>query len=322
MIDGDSHVPALYDDLLRAVAEGGRKVVVWGVNTATLKLLTLLREGTMIRMVKALIDTRPEIRERVICGVPVRSPEEVYKEEFDTLLIASDEEKQDALEAFARVDNRLPRVVLAGDAHYGFSDPVFDAIVASCSVRSKAGGYPNMLIHLYQSLTYIAQRRLTGDVAEFGAYRGGTTVFMAKVLAALGHPARIYGFDTFSGFPGARSVFDVFQDPDYSHVDYDEVHAYCSGYNIELVRGDICETFRRLKGMPLVLTFFDTDNYSPTRAALEMCIAQTVPGGIIACDHYYSPGWARTIGERIAATQVLSRSTFFHLHGTGIFVKY
>jgi hypothetical protein len=99
------------------------------------------------------------------------------------------------------------------------------------------------------------------------------------------------------------------------------VKAYCAPYNIELVKGDIAETYLRVRDTPLALTFFDADNYSTARTALPLCYEQTVPGGILAFDHYHSPNWVRTIGERIAIKEVLGTRSVFNLHGTGIFIK-
>ncbi len=144
-----------------------------------------------------------------------------------------------------------------------------------------------MLVHLYQSLKYVMTRNLRGAVAEFGVYQGGTTVFMAKVLQHYGYSGRIYGFDTFAGFPPRKHILDI----------------------------------SRLQGIPLMLSFFDTDNYSPTRKALELCLEQTVQGGILAFDHYYSPGWNKTVGERIAIRQSLEKKEVLNFHGTGIFIK-
>ncbi len=82
------------------------------------------------------------------------------------------------------------------------------------------------------------------------------------------------------------------------------------------------ETRERITGVPLLLSFFDTDNYSPARAALELCITQTVVGGSIVFDHFTSLDRFRyTIGERMAAHEKLANSDFFHLHGTGVFTR-
>jgi hypothetical protein len=74
--------------------------------------------------------------------------------------------------------------------------------------------------------------------------------------------------------------------------------------NIRLIIGDIAKTYKTLEGHRLILTFFDTDNYSATRQALPLCAELTVHGGVIAFDHYYSPTWPTTIGERLAAKGV------------------
>lgn len=52
-----------------------------------------------------------------------------------------------------------------------------------------------------------------------------------------------------------------------------------------------------------------------------MCYEQTIVGGVIALDHYFSEGWEDPIGECIAAEEVLGGKPVFHLHGTGIFLK-
>jgi hypothetical protein len=65
--------------------------------------------------------------------------------------------------------------------------------------------------------------------------------------------------------------------------------------------GDITATCRRLEGEDLVLSFIDTDNYTPARAALDVARDRTVPGGAIVFDHFTGTSRFRyTLGERIA----------------------
>jgi len=89
---------------------------------------------------------------------------------------------------------------------------------------------------------------------------------MAKEL---GLASRVIGFDAFIGFPPRRSLLDLYADPVCEFTNLDEVKRYCDPYGIEIVAGDITETHRRLEDESLILTFFDTDNYSPTSAALS-----------------------------------------------------
>jgi len=218
--------------------------------------------------------------------------------------------------------NTVPQVFIFGIGNYEFRDPVFHKLVESSYVRSHAGGYPEMLTHLYQCLRMLVSRDVRGDVAEFGVHKGGTTTFLVRCLLELGHDGTVYGFDTFNGFPPPRTILDAHNAPSDEFADEKSVRAQCELFpNIALIRGDTYETYLLLEDRELILSFFDTDNYSATRKALPLCARQTVPGGVIAFDHYYSPSRPTTLGERVAANEVFGGSDWLNLHGTGIFLK-
>ena len=91
---------------------------------------------------------------------------------------------------------------------------------------------------------------------------------------------------------------------------------------VELIRGDITETAKRLAVEAILLAFVDTDNYSPARAALEVVLPNLVLGGSIVFDHYETtPEFLYTIGERLAAKEVLRDSGLLQLQGTGVFTR-
>jgi O-methyltransferase len=271
--------------------------------------------------IKGIIDPNPHNRGNQCFNHCVSLPDEIIRIQMDTMVIVEDSRKEEALRTIAKLGKRKPEVILAGKGHYHFQDDLFDQLVAACPVKSKAGGYPYMLIHVYQSIRHLAVCGVRGSLAEFGAFQCGTTVFMAKLLQALGVSSKIYAFDTFSGYPPRRSVLDLFANSKCEFNDISILESYCRQFPIELVKGDISDTYLKIKGIPLMFTFFDTDNYSPAKAALELCYEQTVEGGILAFDHYFSPDWLDTIGERIAAKEILENKRLFHLHGTGIFLK-
>lgn len=240
---------------------------------------------------------------------------------MDALIITVDAEKETVLQQLVAHDERMPFIIMAGNAHQAYRDPTFESLRSSLYVNSRAAGYEHMLIHLYQSLQRAKSLNLHGHIAELGIYKAGTTVFLARAAAVLGLTATVYAFDTFSGFPDKRSALDLYDDSHDVFRDKDEVARYCAAYNITIVDGDIANTIERLRDVPLILSFFDTDNYSPARAALDVCIRQTVRGGVIAFDHYWcDQRWLYTIGERIAAKEVL-KAGFFNLHGTGVFIR-
>jgi O-methyltransferase len=321
MANTDEFVRNLLEEMRKAIALHQAQFLVWSSGTDGLRVLGAIRDSGLEGFVAGVVNSDKAMQGREVAGFMMLAPSELVRLEFDTLVVAADGDKEVVLQEFARLDGRMVTILVCGDRHYEFNDPAFAAIVSSCHVKSKAGGYPHMLIHLYQALRHICARKLDGSIAEFGVFQGGTTVFMAKVLQHFGSDAKVYGFDTFAGFPPQKHALDLYSDVKCEFPYFDVVQAYCAPYNIELIRGDISETHRRLIGVPLAMTFFDADNYSTARSALPLCYEQTVSGGILAFDHYYSPNWVRTVGERIAIKEVLGARDVFNLHGTGIFVK-
>ncbi|SRR6266545_3053029 len=321
MDNADEFVRALLEEILKAIDGGQSQLLIWGSGATGVRVLGAMKERGLESFIAGVIDSQKALQGRNVAGFTIAAPAQLEQLQFDTLVVAADKDKEAVLQEFARLDGRKVNIVICGNQHYDFNDPVFTAIVNSCHVKSKAGGYPHMLVHLYQGLRYISARKLQGAVAEFGVFQAGTTVFMAKVLQHFGSESKIYGFDTFDGFPPQKHALDLYSDAKCEFPHYDVVKAYCAPYNIKLVKGDISETYRHLSGIPLALTFFDADNYSTARSALPLCYEQTVPGGILAFDHYYSPNWVRTIGERIAIKEVLGTLDVLNLHGTGVFIK-
>ncbi len=199
---------------------------------------------------------------------------------------------------------------------------MFEEERAQLLVPSLANGYPDSLIHLYQCLANAARLSLRGVVAEFGVFKGGTTMFLSRVIERLGADWPVIGFDTFGGFPPRRSPLDMYDHPDCVFTDLGAVQRYLGGRDIEIIAGDIARTCRRLEGESLVLTFIDTDNYAPATAALEVVRKRTVPGGAIVFDHFTGTDRFRyTLGERIAGRVLLDDPRWFHLHGTGVFYR-
>ena len=238
------------------------------------------------------------------------------------LVVAADTEKEDLLCAALPYISGTPKVIVAGYGHLGFRDPVFDQEQAQLLVPSLANGYPNSLVHLYQCLANAARLGLAGVVAEFGMFKGGTTMFLSKVIERLGANWPVIGFDTFGGFPPRRSPLDMYDHPDCVFTDLPAVRRYLDGRDIEIVAGDIAGTCGRLEREDLVLTFIDTDNYTPAQAALKVARERTVPGGAIVFDHLTGTSRYRyTLGERIAGRVLLDDPRYFNLHETGVFYR-
>lgn len=243
------------------------------------------------------------------------------------VVIAPDAEKEELLRAAADVldaNDPLPQVILGGLGHQERSDPIFEDLEAPAMVPSYATGNPHTRAHLYDCLRAAAANGREGAVVELGAFKGGTSVWLARAVAALGlESSKVIAFDAWDGFPPRRSILDLYEHPRCVFRDLEAVRAYAEPHGIELVVGDIAETApKRLASEPILLAFIDTDNYSATRAALEPIRDNLVPGGAIIFDHYFTiSDYAYTVGERIAGVEALGESGLLQLRGTGVFIN-
>jgi O-methyltransferase len=310
----------LRDDLERELLAGSRRVAVLGLTTVTLRLLDALAASGLVSAVEGVFttSTAPTIELRV----PVAPMARLGEKDLDVLVVASDEDKQEILLAALPHIQGTPKVIVAGYGHLEFRERIYREEQARLLVPSLANGYPNSLPHLYQCLVNAARLGLRGVVAEFGMFKGGTTMFLARVIDRLGAGWPVIGFDTFAGFPARRSPLDMYDHPDCVFTDVDAVQRYLAGHHVEIVAGDLVDTAARLRGEDVVVSFVDTDNYSSARAAVEIVSEQTVVGGAIVFDHFTGVDRFRyTIGERIAGLPLLDDPRYFHLHGTGVFYR-
>jgi O-methyltransferase len=313
----------LQAELAEQLAHGRRRVAIVGLTAEALRLAADVHDLAGEVVLLGVFDPAAPTD----AGEPVKPWVELAGANPDLLVIASDTRKEPLLHAAAALldpTGQLPHVVLAGIGHQRFEDPMFDALEQPALVPSYATGHPSTRVHLYQCLQFAARHDLTGAVVELGAFKGGTTVWLAKAISALGVKAsKVIGFDSWDGFPPRRSLLDLYTHPRCVFRDLDAVRTYTAPYGIELVPGDIAETVpERLRREPILLAFIDTDNYSGTRAALQTIVGNLRPGGAIVLDHLWTTAeYAYTVGERIAARQSLDDAGLLQLHGTGVYVK-
>ncbi len=165
-----------------------------------------------------------------------------------------------------------------------------------------------------------------GSVVECGVNHGFGTMTWARLSAIL-EPVnltrRIYGFDTFSGFPSVAAqdrsaasdhvkVGDLYAD---SHDEILELSAINDSTRflghvpkVQLIKGDAVQTIPKfVNDNPHVLVsllFMDFDLYEPTRVALEHFLPRMPRGSIVAFDELDNPLWP---GETVAMLEVLDK---------------
>src|SRR6266542_6582768 len=269
----DQDFDKLRDDVNAALLSGARAVGVLGLTATALRLLACLDGSGLIEHVRGVYTAddaaAPALR------VPVRPLPDLADAGLDLVVVASDTDKQDLLLAALPHLTGTPKVVVAGYGHLDFRDPIYRQELAGLLVPSLANGYPNTLPHLYQCLANAARLGLSGVVAEFGMFKGGTTMFLSRIIERLGQDWPVIGFDSFTGFPPRRSPLDMYDHPDCVFTDLAAVRRYLHGRNVEIVPGDIVTTAARLASEDLVVCFIDTDNYSAATAALHIAQERT-----------------------------------------------
>jgi len=162
-----------------------------------------------------------------------------------------------------------------------------------------------------------------GSVVECGVFRGFGLMTWAHLSAVL-EPAnltrRIYGFDSFQGFPSVSSrdansrkmpsagelhsdshdelsrLIEIYdQDRFLGHVD-----------KVHLIKGDVVDTIpgfiKEHPHLVISLLFLDLDLYEPTKAALQHFVPLMPKGSVIAFDELDNPIWpgeARALADTL-----------------------
>ena len=162
-----------------------------------------------------------------------------------------------------------------------------------------------------------------GSIVECGVFHGFGTMSWAKLSAIL-EPVnltrRIYGFDTFAGFPSITDVDRVgiaekVKEGDLYSDSYAEILELAKindstrflGHipKVTLIKGDATKTIPYfVESNPHLLVsllFLDFDLYEPTKVALESFLPRMAKGSIIAFDELDNPLWP---GETLAMRDI------------------
>jgi hypothetical protein len=151
-----------------------------------------------------------------------------------------------------------------------------------------------------------------GSIVECGVYKGFSLMAWAKLSAMLepeNLTRRIYGFDTFAGFPSV-SVEDTnpiaTPEPGTFYTgSYEELQALIAEYNSDrflghvdkvcLIKGDAIQTIPRFitdnSHLIVSLLYLDFDLYEPTKVALEHFLPRMPKGAVFAFDELDNPIW-------------------------------
>jgi len=156
-----------------------------------------------------------------------------------------------------------------------------------------------------------------GDVAEFGCYKGTTSLFIRRLLDAHQSAKSFYAYDSFAGLP-QKSI----QDASAAGTDF-------KAGELAVSKKQFLQEFKRAKLQPplthkawfkdlkekqlpqqLAFAFLDGDFYESILDSLRLVWPRLSPGGIITVDDYDRetlPGVARAVRDFFQGKQHIVR---------------
>lgn len=181
---------------------------------------------------------------------------------------------------------------------------------------------------------FLRQLNVSGSIAELGVYGGGSLfswLHFSSIYEPYNHTRKIYGFDTFAGFPGVADE-DFLSKGAYGEVSkkgglflsgsaleelqglgdlHDRNRPVGHIKKVDLIEGDVLFTVPKFvvdhPHVALSMIYFDLDLYAPTKVGLEFLAPRVVSGGLLVFDEFGHDGFP---GETIAALENLGYGKF------------
>lgn len=174
---------------------------------------------------------------------------------------------------------------------------------------------------LYELFKKILQ--VKGSILECGVHRGFglmTWAQLSAILEPVNLTRRIYGFDTFGGFPSVekadKSKYARIKSGALSASSFNELQKIIKLYDssrflghvpkVHLIKGNAIKTIPQFikdnKHLVISLLFLDFDLFEPTKIAIENFYPRMPKGSIIAFDELDNPLWP---GETLALLKTI-----------------
>lgn len=179
---------------------------------------------------------------------------------------------------------------------------------------------------LIESVKYISQHKIEGDIVECGVWKGGSMLAIAETLVRLNDSQReLYLYDTFEGMPApgdadvsyeekkAEQFFIEHGDRQSKQLwasDLDSVRKNLSlssypAHRFHFVEGKVEDTIPGTIPEKIALLRLDTDWYESTKHEMEHLFPRLVKGGILIIDDYgYWKGARKAVDEYFSSHSV------------------
>lgn len=168
-------------------------------------------------------------------------------------------------------------------------------------------------------------QNVPGAIFECGVHYGGgvsSWQHLSEIYEPVNFTRRIYGFDTFEGFPNVTRSDNEGQKLAHSAGDFsvgnqqsliidtlDSIECTRKVFvpeRFNIVVGDIASTLPKLlaedSSISIALLYLDLDLYEPTVSTLNACKDRLTKGSVVVFDEYADPNWP---GETKALSDTL-----------------
>ena len=183
--------------------------------------------------------------------------------------------------------------------------------------------------YLYLEKMFEKVTDLEGDIVECGIGKGASFLKLATFLQQSGSARKLWGFDSFEGFPEPspedRSPRNT-RKGEFDYINAGDVAKllFMLGFkrqwiesHIKIVKGFFEDTLPSNTISKIALLHLDVDLYDSYKTCLQYLFPKVVKGGVVLFDEYankkenlYFPGAKKAIDEYFHGTkQKLSRST-------------
>lgn len=180
-------------------------------------------------------------------------------------------------------------------------DPLYQEAFAVASDRTIMSEENRMNIFLL--LRFFVDKIPFGHVIEYGSYRGGNVIFMAKVIKELYPGMKVFALDSFEGMPITDKTIDAHNLGDFDDSNIEILQDRVAELrldNLELVKGLFENTSDATLAQAgkIALAHIDCDIASAVRCSYESVKPFMVEGGYVIFDD-------ATVSSCIGATEVV-----------------
>ena len=181
------------------------------------------------------------------------------------------------------------------------NDPLFQEAYEIAKDRTIMSQENRMNIFLI--IRFFLERIPFGHIVEYGAYRGGSAIFMAYLIKKLYPGMKIFALDSFEGMPETDKNVDAHNVGDFSDVDFNNLKKRIDDLKLEnliLVKGFFENTNKEVMASAgkISLAHIDCDIAPAVRYSYEGVKPFMVDGGYIVFDD-------ATVSSCIGATEVV-----------------